>query len=157
LGAFDEKAERQSARAVKLFKKARPARVKFPRFNELHSTTSSSSKQYLRKVSRVIPLTLSKQQARQRTPEPGEAKERKVTKREFTIANAGKWEKGKPQAAPEEAVCMLPGSFLISRLSVRVLTPCVCVNRRSSIFAMLHYCLSFLFLFRGFGPFAWRI
>lgn len=46
---------------------------------------------------------------------------------------------------------MLPRGFLISRLSVRVLAPCVCVcvNRRSSIFAMLHYCLSFLFLFWG--------
>ena len=112
-------------------KKARPARVKFPRFNQLHSTTSSST--FKKVSSSLLPHshthTLSSQQQNKKRLDLGESKRGKESrkKKEFTIANADKWEKSKPQAAHEAAqVCMLP-RFASSRVCPSACWRLVCV------------------------------
>ena len=112
-------------------KKARPARVKFPRFNQLHSTTSSST--FNKVSSSLLPHShthsLSSQQQNKKRLDLGESKRGKESrkKKEFTIANADKWEKSKPQAAHEAAqVCMLP-RFASSRVCPSACWRLVCV------------------------------
>jgi hypothetical protein len=126
-------------------KKARPARVKFPRFNQLHSTSSSRTFKKCLESFLSHTHTLSLVNNRTKTPELGGSKAKESRKKKgihyCKCRQIGK--KSKPLAAHEEAqVCQCFRRFASSRVCPSAcLAPCVCVvfvNRRSSILAMLH-------------------